>query len=120
MLTDIVFKYTRGQALEDGVILDEPLHQYTKALGIRWHTALTSSVLERCASNEEKNDLCCSIAKALRESIDARRLTHDDLRPGDRWKLPFPKFELHCVFSVEEIYPNTQQPCFTALLPWED
>ena len=45
METDnVIFSYTRAQALDDGVLIDAPITALAKEAGFKWHCAMTAEL----------------------------------------------------------------------------
>lgn len=124
----VIFSYTRQQAIDDAVLIDQPLTHHAKILGVHWHTAMTSGLFFRASGDAQKeNILSVACILAFKESIRERlRQNKGEVSQGDRWPVTigkqngvpdfFQNLTFHVVFSVEPPFG----PCWTFMLPHED
>jgi hypothetical protein len=122
---DLIFRYTRANALRDGVLID--VTATAQEAGIRWPVALTSAAWERCvavppgvACQDEAGrlwDVLTMLRFAIRGSNDgARELRFAvHVRNDNRERTP-PLVRLKAVSGPGD----DGEPCITVMLPKED
>jgi hypothetical protein len=120
---DIIHRYTRADALRDGVLID--VSQTAKEAGIRYPVALTRAVWERCVTvppgvhcQDEAGRLwdvlwLLRLAIGRSDGQEVRFAVH--VRTDNRERTPpLVRLKAHCG-------PNDDgSPCVTVLLPDED
>ena len=119
--------YTRSQAIEDGVLVDEPIKTIAKSYGINFNCAMTSDLFEKIQPSkyEDISGIICDLLTIFRMSVlgvnllTGRSTKTGELNQGERFRFKFMKarkyIEVHVVFSVEDV-----GPCWTFMLPHED
>lgn len=124
---ELICKYTRCEAIDDGVLMDVPVNILAHEMGIKWHCALTASLhvtLNRVAEDgRNASDMNGIVSDMLFSFLLSLKMRSGKLVSGDRWPVKFllskTPLTVNVVFSVEEMHGEVQ-PCWTFMLPTED
>lgn len=126
---DLIYAYTRAQAIEDGVLID--VSALAREAGFKFHTVITANVhasavtltpAAKLAGCDERGRLwdvlwMASLAarKARRDGTDTDRVAFHVLVVRDDYRRP------ESVPLVLHIGPgDTPEPVLTIMTPWED
>jgi hypothetical protein len=120
---DLMHRYTRAEALADGVLID--VSAVAREAGIRWPVALTSAAWERCVAvpagvncQDEAGrlwDLCWMLALAARRSKCAEVRFGIHVRNDNREGTP-PLVRLKALSGPGD----NGEPVITVMMPDED
>jgi hypothetical protein len=123
---DIISRYTRAQAIEDGVLVDVSETSEFRELGFRIPVALTSAVLERCIEVPEGVmlqdwhgrlwDLLWMLRAAIYKSKGRDRVNFGVHVRNDNSAGTPPLVALKAVCGPGD----DGEPCITVMLPDED
>jgi hypothetical protein len=126
---EIISRYTRAQAIEDGVLVDmtlEPFGSLAREAGIKWAIAMTSTALHEFVAVDEgaQGHAGQDLKGRWWDVVFMFRRTRREISPLEaRWKLvvrdPDGRSrlkELKCVSGPAD----DMSPCLTFMLPGED
>jgi hypothetical protein len=127
---EILSRYTRAQALEDGILVDmtvEPFGSMAREAGLKWPIAMTSTAFHACVAideEESKGHSSQDVKGRWWDCLMMLRRTRREVSPLEqRWKLivqdPDGRSrlkELKCVSGPAD----DMSPCLTFMLPNED
>lgn len=130
---DVIHKYTRGEAIDDGVLIDVPVNKLAKQAGITWHCAITAALfteLQPLKSTTERTycedfeGVLWDMLTIFKLSVKQKQSETKALLPGMRWTFKILRqnrryTSIDVVFSVEEMN-GKNEPCWTFMLPKED
>jgi len=129
--SNIIFKYTRQEAIDDGVLTDVPLNKLAQEYGIKWHCAMTAGLLGQFLKLEKNypaslEGICWDMLTIFKMQVIRANILagNDNLQNGQATKfrvlLPNRRYQtVKVIFSIEEMNGQTE-PCWTFMCPEED
>lgn len=123
-MNEVIFTYTRAQAIEDGVLID--VTQQAKEYGFRFPVAVTSAVWEDSVSWDNDTEAAYQdesgrLADILWMALLSTRRTKGSQSCFDVFRIPKGKTLPTSVTLKSVCGPgDTAEPVITIMLPWED
>lgn len=87
MFQEIISKYTRMDAIQDGVLIDAPLNALAKEYGIKFHCAMTAGLFSKVNPTERESAMGQDLTGRLWDVLSVFRFTARGTQ-GDRFHFP--------------------------------